>query len=108
LYRKLEDEAKSDPTLVPWPLTATGAGQDGDAVTKWTTLGGKPWQFEAVWEDRDHLIESRCRLDGEKPILVQACVRDPSLGFFGVILAAMTLLVWKITLWWRRRRAISR
>ena len=108
LYRKLEDEVKADPTLVPWPLTATGTGQDGGAFTKWTTVGGKPWQFEASWDDRDHLMESRYRLEGEKPVLVQARGRDPSLGFLGVILAVITLVLWKIALWWRRRQAISR
>ena len=108
LYRRLEDEAKADPTLVPWPLTATGTGQDGGAFTKWTTVGGKPWQFEASWDDRDHLIESRYRLDGEKPVLIQSRGRDPSLGFIGVILAVITLVLWKILLWWRRRLVLTR
>lgn len=105
LYRKLDDELKTDPTLVPWPLTATGTGQVGDVVTKWTTVGGKPWQFEASWDDRDHLLESRYRLDGEKPVLVQARARDPSLGFLGVMLAIGSVAIWKIALWWRRRQA---
>ncbi len=108
LYRKLEGEMKADPTLVPWPLTTSGTGQEDGVFTKWTSVGGKPWQFEASWDDRDHLLESRYRLEGEKPVLVQARSRDPSLGFLGVILTAITLVVWKLVLWWRRRQAFSR
>jgi hypothetical protein len=108
LYRHLEAEVKADPTLVPWPLTATGTGQDGGVFTKWTTVSDKPWQFEASWDDRDHLMESRYRLEGERPVLVQARGRDPSFGFLGVILATITLVIWKIVMWWRRKQDLSR
>ena len=107
LYRQFEEQKKVDPNLVPWPLTPNGTAQDERAITRWSTVGGKPWQFEASWDDGDHLLESRYRLDGEKPVLVQVRGRDPGLGFVGVILAVVSLVVWKIVLWWRGRKLRS-
>jgi hypothetical protein len=104
LFRKLADETKADPTLVPWPVTATGTYEDGQVHSTWKTVSGKTWQFEVVWDERDYLFESRYRLEGEKPVLVESRGRDPSLGFQGVLLAVISLAVWRIVGRWRRRR----
>jgi hypothetical protein len=104
LFRKLAEETKADSTLVPWPATATGTYEDGKVRSTWKTVGGKAWQFEVVWDERDYLLESRYRLEGDKPVLIESRGRDPSLGFQGVLLAVVSLMVWRITGWWRRRR----
>ena len=108
LFRNLAEEKKADPSLVPWPATASGSNQDdnqdGNVHSSWKTVSGKAWQFEVSWDDRDHLLESRYRLDGEIPVLVETRGRDPSFGFLGVILAVVSLILWRIAGWWRRRR----
>jgi hypothetical protein len=75
----------------------------GQAYTAWKTVSGKSWQFEVVWDDRDHVMESRYRLEGQKPVLVEMRGRDASIAFQGMVLAVLTLLIWKISKWWRRR-----
>ena len=103
LYRSLAEETQKDPALVPWPATPSGAAQVGQAYTAWKTVSGKSWQFEVVWDDRDHVMESRYRLEGQKPVLVEMRGRDASIAFQGMVLAVLTLLIWKISKWWRRR-----
>lgn len=103
-FRKLAEETKTDPSLVPWPSTVSGAHPTGDGHATWNTVGGKPWQFEVVIDERDYLLESRYRLEGEKPVLVESRTRDPGLGFQGVILAVISWIGWRIVRWWRRRR----
>ncbi len=108
LYRHLAQETDKDPTLVPWPATPEGATQDGHVHTAWKTVSGERWQFEVLWDDRDHVLESRYRLEGKTPVLVEARGRDPAIAFQGIVLAILTLVIWKTTTWWRRRRASSR
>jgi hypothetical protein len=79
----------------------------GEAHTAWNTVSDKPWQFEVIWDDRDHVMESRYRLEGQKPVLVESRGRDPAIGFQGMVLAVLTLVIWKTTKWWRRRRAAA-
>lgn len=107
LYRQLADETQKDPSLVPWPATPSGTAQVGEAHTAWNTVSDKPWQFEVIWDDRDHVMESRYRLEGQKPVLVESRGRDPAIGFQGMVLAVLTLVIWKTTKWWRRRRAAA-
>lgn len=110
LFRNFAEEKKADPSLVPWPATASGSNQEGgedqeDQVhTTWKTVSGEAWQFEVSWDDMDNLLESRYRLDGENPVLVEARGRDPGLAFQGIILAVVSLIVWRIAGWWRRRK----
>lgn len=104
LYRNFPDAIEKDPTLVPWPTTTAGTGQEGQARTAWKSVAGKPWQFEVSWDDGDHLLESRYRLDGDKPVLVEARGRDPGIAFQGIVLAVLTLIGWKFVAWWRRRK----
>lgn len=103
-FRKFVEEAQIDPSLVPWPTTVSGAYPEGEGHATWKTVGGKPWQFEVVIDERDYLLESRYRLEGEKPVLVESRIRDPSLGFQGVILAVISWIISRIVRWWRRRR----
>jgi hypothetical protein len=105
LFRNLADETKADPSLVPWPATASGSNQDGDVHTTWATVSGKKWQYEVSWDDRDHLLESRYRLDGKKPVLIEDRGRDPGLAFKGIILAIFSIVVLKIVGWSRRKKA---
>ena len=104
LYRNLAHEMQNDPTLVPWPGTSAGIGQMGEAKTEWKTVEGQSWQFEVSWDDRDRLLQSRYRLEGERPVLVETRGRDPAIAFQSIALTALTLLVWKLTAWWRQRR----
>lgn len=104
LYRYLANEIEKDPTLVPWPATSEGTGQEGQAHTAWEAVGGKPWEYEVSWDDGDHRLESRYRLDGDKPVLVESRGRDPGVAFQGIFLAVLTLIVWKSVAWWHRRR----
>jgi hypothetical protein len=111
LFRNLAEETKVDASLVPWPATSSGSNQvdhgDSPVHTTWKTVSGKLWQFEVSFEDRDHLLESRYRLEGETPVLVESRGRDPGLGFLGVILAVISLIVWRMAGWWRSRMAAT-
>lgn len=108
LYRQLEAELQKDPTLVPWPATPAGSALAGQIRTSWNTVHGKAWQFEVVWDDHDHILESRYRVQGQRAVLVASRVRDVSIAFKGLLLAIVTLLLWKATQWWRRRQAAPR
>lgn len=103
LFRRLAEETRADPSLVPWPATTSGSNQDDRVHTAWKTSSSKAWQFEVIWDDRDHLLESRYRLEGEKPVLVEHRGRDPGLAFQGIILAVISIIVWRVTGWWRRK-----
>lgn len=103
LYRELSMEMQKDPELVPWPATPTGTASAGQIHTHWKTDRGKPWQLEVSWDDKDHVLESRYRLQGQHPVLVATRVRDVSIAFKGMLLAILTLLFWKAAQWWRQR-----
>jgi len=103
LYSRFAAEQQADPTLVPWPLVPDGTGLEGRARTAWQTVDAKAWQYQASWDDGDYILESRYRLDGQQPVLVEIRGRDPSLGFWGMVLALLSVLVWKALRWWRRR-----
>ena len=106
LYRSLADEVRKDPSLLPWPGSASGTASDGQVETEWKTVAGKNWQFEVSWDDRDHLLQSRYRLDGQQPVLVESRGRDVAIAFQAIVLALPTLLVWKLAAWWHRRRLL--
>ena len=101
LYPVFENEKNS--ALVPWPLVPSGTGREGWVRTAWKTVDGHAWQFEARWDDGDYILESRYRVDGRTPVLVESRGRDPGLGLIGMALAVITLLLWKAVRWWRRR-----
>lgn len=67
-------------------------------------MDGEKWRYEVRWENRDYLLESRYRLDGDTPVLVATRGRSPALAFQAIILAVVTLVLWRIGRWWRRRR----
>lgn len=106
-YRDLAEARKADPSLVPWPVTPSGSTQEGRVHTTWSTVEGRRWQFEVRWEDHDHLLESRYRLDGGTPVLVATRGRGPALAFQAIILAVATIVLvalWRMAQRWRRRR----
>lgn len=107
LYHRFAAEQKADPTLVPWPLVPAGTGQEGQVRTAWQSVAGKAWRYEARWDDGDYILESRYRLDGTRPVLVESRRRDPSLGLIGILLALFTLVIWKAVQWWQQRRCIQ-
>ncbi len=105
-YRDLAEARKADPSLVPWPVTPSGSTQEGRVHTTWSTVQGQRWQFEVRWEDHDHLLESRYRLDGGTPVLVATRGRGPALAFQAIILAVATIVLfalWRMAQRWRRR-----
>lgn len=106
-FRELAKEAKADPSLVPWPSTATGNSTNGEVRCAWKTASGGAWQFEVACHVREYVWESRYRLDGESPVLAESRVRGPSIAFRGAILAVITLIAMRIGKWWRRRRAAT-
>ncbi len=103
-FRKLEEARKADPSLVPWPVTPSGSAQEDRVHTSRNTVDGEKWRYEVRWENRDYLLESRYRLDGDTPVLVATRGRSPALAFQAIILAVVTLVLWRIGRWWRRRR----
>lgn len=107
LYRHLEEATLADPALVPWPATASGSNQLDRLHTTWETASGKPWQFEVRWDDRDHVLDSRYRLEGKKPVLVESRGRDVGVAFQGIILALVSILVWHIGKWVRKKMVKS-
>jgi hypothetical protein len=64
--------------------------------------------FEVIWDDRDHVMESRYRLEGQKPVLVESRGRDPAIGFQGMVLAVLTLVIWKTTKWVAQAQGCSK
>ena len=106
-FRALAEARKADPSLVPWPVTPSGSTQEGRVHTAWSTVQGERWQFEVRWEDRDYLLESRYRLDGDIPVLVATRGRGPALAFQAIILAVATIVLvalWRMVQRWRHRR----
>jgi hypothetical protein len=103
---KKASTASNGQTFVSPPGRAGGLPhyELGEAHTAWNTVSDKPWQFEVIC---DHVMESRYRLEGQKPVLVESRGRDPAIGFQGMVLAVLTLVIWKTTKWWRRRRAAA-
>ena len=107
LYRNFASAMDQDSTLVPWPGTSTGSCQEEQVYTAWKTVGGKPWQYEVTWEDGDHIFESRYRLEGETPVLIETRGRDIRIAFEGIVLGILTLIVWKSFAWSQRRMKLS-
>ena len=103
-FRQFADQTKADRSLVPWPTTPSGVDPGAAGHATWKIVGGKPWQFEVVIDERDRIMESRYRLEGEKPVLVESRMRDPGLAFQGIILAVISWIAWRIVRWWRNRR----
>ena len=109
-FRALAEARKADPSLVPWPVTPSGSTQEGRVHTTWSTVQGERWQFEVRWEERDRLMESRYRLDGNTPVLVATRGRGPALGFQAIILAVATIVLvvlWRMVRRWRRRTSVA-
>lgn len=106
-YRALAEARNADPSLVPWPVTPSGSAEEDRVHTTWSTVQGERWQFEVRWEERDRLMETRYRLDGDTPVLVATRGRGPALAFQAIILAVATIVLvvlWRMGQWWRRRR----
>ncbi|AGX87096.1 hypothetical protein [Candidatus Symbiobacter mobilis] len=108
LYGTWIEERSSKPHLVPLPLDAEGTQRAAHVFTAWRKVADQPWQYEATWDDGDYLLQSRYRVDARGiPVLIQARGRDPSLAFLGMILAVVTLVIWKGYARWRTHRVFA-
>lgn len=96
LYRDYRQALTAGQPLFPWPAVATGERREPGRFVRWQTVAGRSWQFEVLWDDGDHVLESRYRLDGERPVLVESRGRDPGIALRGIIAAVLTVLVWKL------------
>lgn len=74
------------------PAEAVGEVQEPDAWIRWRKESGKPWEWEVKTSSWNFEYAVRYRLDGDKPLLVEARAVDGDMMLYAFPLALFTLL----------------
>lgn len=91
-YGKLAEAKASGKVSALAPAEENGEVQDVDAWLRWKKVGGKAWQIESKASSWSFQTTVRYRLEGETPVLVEYQEVDGKALYYGMGLAAVTLL----------------
>ena len=108
-YQEYLDLVKHGQRIEAQPATESGGiqinqpSQGNKNRLTWTTATNQPWQYELSYDQRDYLHQIRYRVEGEKPILVQTRIRGPQIGLLIIPLTLISMIIWRVVCWWRKR-----
>ena len=108
-YQEYLDSVSYGQSMVVQPATESGEiqidqpSQGNKNKLTWTTMTSKPWQYELSYDERDYLYQIRYRVEGGKPLLIQTRIRGPQIGILVIPLALMSVIIWRVVCWFRKR-----
>jgi hypothetical protein len=91
-YRQLADAGAKGTYKSLAPPEPNGEVQESDAWLRWTTVAGKPWQYEVKRSSWNFENTVRYRLDGAVPVLVEVRRYDAKLFIYAMPLALFVLI----------------